>query len=82
MKNRILLAALLVAGAFVFAGAQEAKAFTLFGGGGCGGCGCDAAPACGCDDACGHSCCRPRASTCRCHLRSTSACRRHSRWCS
>jgi hypothetical protein len=58
MKSRILLAALLVAGAFVFASAQDAQAFTLFGGGGCGcdaapACGCDAAPACGCESDCG-----------------------------
>ena len=55
MKSRILLAAVLVAGAFVFAGAEKASAFTLLGGS----CGCDAAPAC-CEPV---SCCRPK----RCH---------------
>lgn len=58
MKNRMLVAAALVAGLFVFASAQDARAFNLFGGGGCG---CDVGPSC-CEPTCCEPapCCKPK----------------------
>lgn len=75
MRCRSFLPAVIAVGLLCLASASNASAFELLnrmmgGGGGCGGCGCDAAPACGCDIApscgCEVSCCAPKCREPRC----------------